>query len=294
MHDTITEWINLLKVSRRTHTVQRYEYLLRTLAKTAPDRRARDWTTEQLLAYLAHRRDAGLGDSGVKMIVCAMRGFFGWLYGLDSPARRIPYPKIKKRLQRTLDSETMFAVLASCDTSKPVGIRDLAILSLMLDSGLRAFEICGLELDKVDVEGQGLKVIVKGGREERGVFSKTTAAYLARWLAVRPYFAAPDTKTFFVSMGGGSLGKPLTTNGLRVVFRYIRKRAGLKAFSPHDMRRTFATMSIRNGAPTRVVQAAGRWNDIAMVERYTAAIQPEDFEPYSPVESLITKGNSKQ
>jgi integrase len=53
------------------------------------------------------------------------------------------------------------------------------------------------------------------------------------------------------------------------------------------LRRTFATIAIRNGAPTRVVQAAGRWADVAMVEHYTAAIEAEDFERYSPVESLM-------
>ena len=54
-----------------------------------------------------------------------------------------------------------------------------------------------------------------------------------------------------------------------------------------SLRRTFATIAIKAGAPTRVVQAAGRWGDVSMVERYTADITADDFDRYSPVEALM-------
>ena len=41
------------------------------------------------------------------------------------------------------------------------------------------------------------------------------------------------------------------------------------------------------GAPLLVVKAQGNWNDVATMQRYTQDIQPEDFEPYSPVASLM-------
>lgn len=292
MDEKITQWLNLLKVSKRPYTVKQYEYHLRALAATAPERKAEDWTTDELLAYLAGKRDAGLGDAATKQIVGAMRSFFGWIHGLESPARRVPYPKVKRRIQRTLDAETMLKVLATCETSKATGLRDLALLTLMLDTGLRAFEVCALQVVDVNLEKRRLRVIVKGGNEEEAVYSKTTAANLAHWLSFRPYVAAQSTTAVFVSIGGLTPGAPLTSSGLRVNFRSIGKRAGLAQFSPHDLRRTFATLAIRNGAPTRVVQAAGRWSDVAMVERYTAAIQAEDFERYSPVESLMARSSN--
>ena len=53
------------------------------------------------------------------------------------------------------------------------------------------------------------------------------------------------------------------------------------------MRRTFATLAIKNGAPTRLVQIAGRWKNIREVERYTRALDAADLEPYSPVGNLF-------
>ena len=79
----------------------------------------------------------------------------------------------------------------------------------------------------------------------------------------------------------------MTPSGLRVAFRYMGKRAGLAAFSPHDMRRAFATMAHRLGAPSRLVQVAGRWEDLRMVARYTPSLTAEDFDPYSPVRGLL-------
>ena len=104
---------------------------------------------------------------------------------------------------------------------------------------------------------------------------------------MRVRFARPESQTCFVSVGGLTPGAPLTRAGLKCNFMAIGRRAGLQAFTPHDLRRTFATIAIRNGAPTRVVQAAGRWADLMMVERYTADIAAEDFDRYSPVEAVL-------
>ena len=47
------------------------------------------------------------------------------------------------------------------------------------------------------------------------------------------------------------------------------------------------TLAHQMGAPTRIVQIAGRWNDILQVEQYTRALRPEDFAPYAPVSRLM-------
>lgn len=80
-----------------------------------------------------------------------------------------------------------------------------------------------------------------------------------------------------------SQGRGISPSGLRKLFTRLAKNAGLDALSPHDMRRTFATLALKTGAPTRIVQAAGRWKSIEMVERYSQAIKPHDMIPFSPV-----------
>jgi integrase len=75
----------------------------------------------------------------------------------------------------------------------------------------------------------------------------------------------------------------LTTGGLRPVMRGWAKSAGIGRLSPHDLRRTFATVAIRLGAPSRIVQVAGRWSRLEMVERYTRTIEAADMDPWFPV-----------
>lgn len=288
MQEKITEWLNAIALRNQPHTVKQYNFHLARLKATAPDRAPHEWTTAHLLAFLTVRREAGNGNSVLKQIICAFRSFFAYAVGeAHSPAVALKYPKIHRRKQRTLDAEAALNVLASLDTSTPYGARDLAIITLMLDTGLRASEVCRLQLAKVNLETRHLRVIVKGGDEEEAYFSRATAGNMARWLSARADHARPKIETFFISLGGTKAGSPLTRAGLQSLFRHLGRKAGLEAFSPHDLRRTFATLALREGASTRIVQAAGRWGDVSMVELYTSDITAADIDRYSPVEALL-------
>lgn len=289
MNEKIAEWRNYLRLKNTPRTIDVYTYHVSQLLVTAPERPLAEWTPAQIIAHLADAMERGLSDSSIKQMTGAYRSFFAFALGESSPAAAVPYPKVHVRRQRTLDAETAMKVLASCDTSTHMGTRNLAIFTLMLDTGLRSSEVCRLQLAKVDLGKRRLATIVKGGDEDVAVFSRTTAANLARWLSVRAEYVKPGEGALFVALSWNpkDRGARLTPDGLRIVFREVAKRIGLAGFSPHDLRRTFATIAIRAGAPTRVVQAAGRWGDVSMVERYTADIDAEDFERYSPVEALM-------
>ena len=96
-----------------------------------------------------------------------------------------------------------------------------------------------------------------------------------------------EAQTVFTSFESHRVGQPLTAGGLRCIFRSVGKRAGLAAFSPHDLRRTFATIASLLGAPSAVLMVAGRWHDIKLVERYTQAVRAKDFARYSPVHGVL-------
>ena len=77
----------------------------------------------------------------------------------------------------------------------------------------------------------------------------------------------------------------LKPGGLQKIVEGWGLRLGVR-LSPHDLRRSFATLATIFGAPSRVVQAAGRWSDIQMVERYTRGLQLGAISPYFPVANL--------
>jgi len=229
----------------------------------------------------------GWGESARWVGFCAVRGYLRWRYGDGHPALKLKIKRLDSGPQRTLKAAEAGRLLASFDTSTIKGRRDLAICSLMLDSGLRSSEVCRLDLAHLDLAARTFSVRVKGGRWGEGIISEYTALYLSDWLSVR--CAVPGVDTVFVSLGGNTPGRALTRYGLTVIMRVWGRRVGLAALSPHDLRRTFAVLSTRMGAPARVLQVAGRWTRIEMVERYTRAIEPEDFAGYFPVAGLMRR-----
>jgi integrase len=228
----------------------------------------------------------GWGSSTRYVALCACRKFIGWLYGQSHPALTARVKQSSPRPQRVLSVASALDLLASFDTFTPKGRRDLSMAALMLDTGLRCSEICRLRIADTDLATRTLQVIVKGGQWGRAVYSQQTALYLADWLAVRQSSAL----TMFVNLRFGfgannKAGDALTRDGLKVIVRDWGRALGLK-LSPHDFRRSFATLSTIFGAPSRVVQKAGRWSEIDMVERYTASLQADEIVPYLPVTRL--------
>lgn len=288
----VTNWKNhLLAAGRSQTTVEAYVWDVRALARRFPDKSPLDFRVTDLTEYQAERRLAGVGASARKRAAASFRSFFAFTCGKSkSPARKLPFPKVQRTEQRVLNWDQAGAVLAACETTTAVGLRDLAIVCLAMESALRCSELCRLELSRLDLEQRRLRVTVKGGHEGVGSFDPLTASYLAAWIAARKTIALPETKTVFCSVGGLTPGKPLSAGGLRCIFRQIGKKAGLAAFSPHDLRRTAATLKMRLGASSRVIQVGGRWANLAEVETYTQAISLDDFEGFSPVAHLMRPG----
>lgn len=274
------EWLNYISLERSPLTVDGYRRDVGAfLAAWGRDDHP---TTADLLEYFAGIR---LKANSKRRIVCSIKGYYLWLLGQASPAISIPIPRAEKRKQRTLSAEQALDLLASFDTSTPLGARNLAICILAIDAGLRSAELCRLTIGNLDLKKRTLLVVVKGGSEKGGVFGEETQRALAQWLAMRP--PAKDD-TVFVSIRQGKAPAKLTTHGLRALMRRWGANAGDGfKLSPHDLRRTFATLASQGGAPSRLLQVAGRWSDLSMVERYTPTITPEDFAPYSPVKRLM-------
>ncbi len=262
-------------------TVRGYRRVLLSFLRDIPD--PQSLSAADFKAWLEGHETWGENMRWLAYI--AVRHYLRWCCGESHPALRYKFRrKEDNKPQRTLSREQVNRLLASIDTDTPIGKRNAAIVLLMLDTGLRASEVCRLELKYLDIERGHLAVRGKGGRWREGVFSARTARALQEWLNVRP--ATKGVKTVFVSVGGLTPGKPLTSSGLKVILRKLGQRSGIGLISPHDFRRTFATMAIRAGAPSRLVQLAGGWRNLEMVERYSRALKVEDFQGYFPSEQI--------
>lgn len=240
-----------------------------------------------LRAWGAGLRD-GWSPATIKGAVCAARSFFRWCLEekllSDDPGLALKVPRVPVRAQRTLTAAEISELLAGCCDGVR-GRRDAALVALLLDTGLRNAEVCRLRLADLDVEHRRLVVRIKGGDEALGYFGSGCCKRLEAWLQVRP--ARPGVGTVFVSVGGNTPGFPLTARGLRLALKRLGERAGVDGVCPHAFRRSFATLMLLNGAPSRVVQLAGRWSDLRMVEVYSQQLDASSvYARWSPVDGL--------
>lgn len=231
----------------------------------------------------------------IRQAVCAVRAFFAWLHEegvIDSdPGRALKLPRVPQRVQRTMSAGEVAVLLGACDPGTVKGARDVALINVLIDTGLRASEVCAVQVDHVDLEACLLLVKVKGGRFEPAHFGGTVVDVLHAWLAARSGVARAGVETVFVSVGGNTPGCRLTTRGLRMILKRLGEKAGVVGVSPHAFRRGFACIADEAGAPTRQVQMAGRWKDIKMVERYTLALRRGKLhERWSPADFVANDG----
>jgi integrase/recombinase XerC len=181
--------------------------------------------------------------------------------------------------------DQVILLLASFNPYTPIGARDLALAALAIDTGLRESELARVQLADVDLENRTLQVIVKGGQWGIAVYSAETALAVEKWLHFRQ--PAPGVQSVFVSLAPNKgRGAQLTRHGIKAIFKKWGASLGWK-LSPHDARRTFATVSTILGAPSRVVQKAGRWSDLTQVQRYTDSIEALAITPYLPIHHAL-------
>ena len=275
-------------------TLKQYAWHLNRLTNWLLDRgvdRVADVTRDLLRSWGAGLRD-GWAPATVKQAVGAARAFFLWCHeeGLiaSDPGRALKVPRVPVRVQRTITSDEVTALLSACDVATVKGVRDVAIILLLVDTGLRASEVCRAQVTKLELEHRRLVVRVKGGHDGLARFGKATAWRLGVWLNVRSSVAGEGVGTVFVSVGGNTPGRALTVRGLLSVLRRRGDLAGVGGVTTHSFRRAFACITHQLGAPSRQVMGVGRWSSIREVERYTGMLETEDFyDRWSPADYVL-------
>jgi site-specific recombinase XerD len=184
-------------------------------------------------------------------------------------------PKVIISPQRTLTIFEITNLLSVCDGSAPKDMRARALILLLLDTGLRAAELCGIKQKDVDINLRKISILGKGGKQESVFLGFECRTILLEWLQVRKSLSTKNDY-LFVSLGGSTPGKNITPRGLRIILKRLGEKVGVENVHPHAFRRSFATLRIKNGQSTRGVQRLGRWKNLATFERYTQVLMIDD------------------
>lgn len=205
-------------------------------------------TTEILRNYLSdYKSNSNAGMVTIDNIRRTLSSFFAWLenedYIVKSPVRRIHKVKTTRRVKETLTDENLEKLRDTCSN-----VRDLAILELLISTGMRVGELTRLNISDMNFQERSCIVLGKGNSEREVYFSAKSKMYIEKYLETR----TDDNEALFVS-----LIKPynrLGISGIEIAIRNLGKKANINKVYPHKFRRTMATMAIDKGMPIEQVQ----------------------------------------
>lgn len=191
--------------------------------------------------------ERGCSPVTVNNIRRVLSTFFQWLENEDiirkSPVKRTKALKEERGDKKPFSDEDVAKMRREC-----TDVRDRAIFEMLLSSGMRVSELCGLNRADVDMHERECEVLGKGSKRRTCYFSAEAELYLTEYLDTR----TDDGDALFASKNrrGARLGK----SAVETMMRNLGRRAGVANVHPHRFRRTFATNKLKRGMRLEEIQ----------------------------------------
>lgn len=259
---------------RSTHTVRAYIADIHDLIAFCQERGVDGPSGIDLAllrGWLAAGTTSGRSRATIARRSASARAFTAWCArrGLSDtdPGHRLVSPRVGSRLPTVLDQAQARQVLdhAGNHDGSPRAIRDAAIVEVLYGTAIRVSELCGLDIDDVDLGNRSLRVVGKGDKERVVPFGLPAARAIDGWLRVRSELAKPSVAALFV----GERGLRVDSRVVRTIVRRLTDAAGVPEVAPHAMRHSAATHVLEGGADLRSVQELLGHATLATTQRYT-------------------------
>jgi integrase/recombinase XerD len=244
---------------------------------------------DDISAYIAHLRSAGLADASVARATVAVRSLHRFLAEegrvATDPAAQVERPRVPRGLPKALSEEEVGRLLAAAVGDEPIARRDRALLEVLYGTGVRVSELVGLSLGDVDLDSGLLRVVGKGNKERVVPVGGHAVRALVSWtgpggrdgLVPARWRRRSDADAVFLGARGGRL----TRQGAWDVLRRHARAIGLAGrLSPHTLRHSCATHMLDHGADIRAVQELLGHASISTTQVYTRVSTERLWEAY--------------
>lgn len=294
-------------IRNRTSPRTQYEYLkdIQTLMEYEKDvlsidtlsltdiSKLRKQDFEEYLEYLERYEKNGKtvtnGRTSIKRKLSSLRHFFSYLfennYIPSDEIRKVEIPKLHKKDIIHLDEDEATDLLDNVEKGHKLtkkeqdyhakqSIRDLAIIYLLLSSGIRVSECAELDLDDVDMKNCCIHIIRKGGNEATVYFSDEAAEYLQQYIEQRTNMKDVDEneKALFLSSRKTRMG----VRAIEImVKKYAKRSVPTKKITPHKLRATYATNLYKETGDIYLVAETLGHNDVTTTKEHYADMSEE-------------------
>ena len=269
-------WIEAFLYDRKAQGLSRntLNYYRKNLAKFAGFcdslliKHITELTPHNLRQFLVQLEEQGHNAGGIHGFYRAIRAFLYWWEAeiepefWKNPIRKVKSPKVETPLLSPVPVSDIQVMLDTCENDL-LGLRDRAILLCLLDTGVRASELCAMNLDDLDRVHGAILIPNSKSKRPRTVFlgkksRKALRAYLRR--------RRDDNLPVWIT----NSEERLTYWGLRQIVRRRAEKAGVDVPSLHDFRRAFALECLRNGMDVYSLQKLMGHADLQVLRRYLA------------------------
>jgi len=205
---------------------------------------------------------------------------------LDNPAILLKPPKVPQKVTTTLNDQEIRTILNVFNTRIALDMRNKAIFTLLLDTGIRLGELVSLKMEYLHLSEGYFKVCGKGNKERvipiGNNAQRSLHGYLFRYRST-PVHLGIDNVFLTAS------GTPMTVNSAKLLFHRLGKKTGVVRLHAHLCRHTFATRFLINGGDVFSLQQILGHSTLEMVRHYVnlaASHVMIQHNRYSPMDHL--------
>lgn len=268
MQQLLDEYVATISLTKSKQTVEAYSMDIARFLEYLQNRgvkRASHMKGQQIITYLGHQKSLGKSDTSLNRYYMSLRSFCSFLrktkvlqedlsLDVSAPIFRQSAPYVPKLHE--IDK-----LLATPDLSTESGRRDKAILELLYSSGLRASELCDLDIK----DCAGHQVTVKQGKRGKTRTVPITESACDSIMEYLKNDRGLEPGPLFQTIMGKKLRRQLLC---KMVGNYAKK-AGIEGITTHTLRHACATHLLEQGADLRLIQEVLGHSSIASTQRYT-------------------------
>ncbi len=236
--------------------------------------------SKHLIMYVTYLKDnQKLKESSLRRKIISFKLFFNYLCAKKiiksnymkeinfkfKKEHRLPKTLNVNNIKSLLDYVTSYSQKDLSPFKKRYVIRDIAIIDILISTGMRIGELSSIKVCDIDLEEKTILIHGKGKKERLLYFSSDeTIKHIKEWLNTRDN-GNLKTDNLFVNRYGNCL----SIHSIEAIYEKYRKLSDIPRSTPHYLRHTFATNLLNNGADIRAVQELLGHSSISTTEIYT-------------------------
>jgi len=254
------EFLDYLKFNKKysDYTIINYENDLLKLEQYLNEFKytLNDIDYKKINEFIIELKNEGLNSNSINRILSTCRTYFKFLEKKkivnSNPFKLTNGLKKDKKLPNYFKYNDFIDMIDSIDLSTDLGVRNWALLEILLSTGARIGEVVNIKVNDINLSAGEIKVLGKGNKERIVYLNEHTKEALENYLNnARVKLLKGKCDYLFLN----HLGTRLTDRGVRVIIEQIIKKTSLNLkLSPHSFRHSFATMLLSEGCDLKSVQ----------------------------------------